>query len=154
VANLDAQRLLDAYPRIFFACHQRHRRDPKSRRVLSAHQSSILDHLDAVEPMSLNDLAGHMGVTPSTMSLTIDRLERGGYVVRERAKDDRRRLQLRLTEAGERMKEAGSVLDPQRVALLLDQLSADDRRDALRGLQLLAEAAERTMKKYGRRISA
>src|SRR5437763_854710 len=99
--------------------------------------------------MSLNDLAGHMGVTPSTMSITIDRLQRGGYVIRERAADDRRRLQLRLTEAGERMKEAGSVLDPARVALLLDQLSAGDRRDALRGLQLLAVAAERTMKKYG-----
>src|SRR5689334_10828910 len=138
--DLDAQRLLDAYPRIFFACHQRHRRDPRTRRVLSAHQSSILDHLDAAEPMSLADLAAHMGVTASTMSINVDRLERGGYVVRERAEDDRRRLQLRLTDAGERMKEAGSVLDPRRVALLLEQLSANDRREALRGLQLLADA--------------
>lgn len=118
--------------------------------MLSAHQASILDHLDAVEPMSLNDLAAHMGVTPSTMSLNIDRLERGGYVIRERADDDRRRLQLRLTDAGERMKAAGSVLDPRRVALLLGQLSSNERRDALAGLELLAAAAERTMQKYGR----
>jgi DNA-binding MarR family transcriptional regulator len=32
----------------------------------------------------LSDLAKHMGVTASTMSLAVDRLERNGYVVRER----------------------------------------------------------------------
>src|ERR1043165_6140952 len=119
-----ARRLLDAYPRIFFACHRRHVRDDIRGRALSAHQASILDHLDTVEPMSLNDLAAHMGVTPSTMSLAIDRLERGGYVIRERAGTDRRRLELRLTEAGERVKDASSVLEPDLVAVLLQQLSA------------------------------
>src|SRR5438552_17634344 len=108
MSEVETRRLLDAYPRIFFACHQRHRRDPKSSRVLSAHQSSILDHLDAVEPMSMGDLAGHVGVTLGTMSIAVERLRRGGYVLRKRASDDRRRLQLRLTESGERMKEAGS----------------------------------------------
>ena len=65
-----------AYPRIYFACHLEHREDPVTRDVISAHQGSILDHLDAVEPMGLLDLAKHMGVTASTMSLTVDRLER------------------------------------------------------------------------------
>ena len=79
-----AQQVLALYPRIFFACHTRHVRDPKTRRVLSAHQASILDHLDEREPLTLLDLAQHMGVTASTMSLHIERLVRRGYVLRER----------------------------------------------------------------------
>src|SRR6185295_14786673 len=97
--------VLDAYPRIYFACHRRHVHDPAGG-LLSARQASILDHLDAVEPTSLNELAAHMGVTASTMSIAIDRLEQSGYVVRERETSDRRRLGLRLTEAGERVREA------------------------------------------------
>jgi DNA-binding MarR family transcriptional regulator len=148
----DVRRLLDAYPRIYFACHRRHVRDPHRGTTLSAHQASILDHLDTVEPMTLSDLAAHMGVTASTMSLAIDRLERAGYVVRARAGGDRRRLELRLTDDGARVKDASSVLEPDSVAVLLQQLSASDRRDALRGLELLASAADATVRKLGRGI--
>ena len=87
------------YPRIFFACHARHVRDPKTRRLLSAHQASILDHLDETQATTLMGLAKHMGVTPSTMSLTIERLVRRGYVLRNRHSGDRRRLELRLSPA-------------------------------------------------------
>ena len=153
----DVRSLLDAYPRIYFACHRRHVRDPERDRVLSAHQASILDHLDAVEPTSLNDLAAHMGVTPSTMSIAIDRLQRTGYVVRERDTRDRRRLQLRLTEDGVRIRGANSVLDPDLVARMLDELSSTERREALAGLAVLARAADasrRTAAETRRRASA
>jgi DNA-binding transcriptional ArsR family regulator len=85
--------VMTLYPRIYFACHTRHVRDPQSQRLLSRHQASILDHLDELEPTTVMDLAGHMGVTAGTMSLSIDRLERKGYVVRLKdAKDRRRRI--------------------------------------------------------------
>jgi DNA-binding MarR family transcriptional regulator len=141
VSDSEVQQVLDAYPKIFFACHTRHVQDPKTRRVLSAHQASILDHLDSVEPTSLMDLAKHMGVTPSTMSLTLDRLARHGYIARRRDPKDKRRSALRLTEAGERIRRAQSVLEPARVAGMLEALSAEDRAQALRGLALLAKAA-------------
>ena len=51
------------YPRIYFACHTRHVRDPQTQRLLSRHQARVLDHLDEVDPMTLNGLARHMGVT-------------------------------------------------------------------------------------------
>lgn len=144
------RRLLELYPRIFFACHTRHVRDPRSRTRLSAHQASILDHLDDVEPTSLTGLARHMGVTASTMSLGVDRLVRHGYVVRARDPDDGRRVLLRLTAAGERIKEAQSVLEPDRVRAMLDRLSADEQSQAVRGLGLLARAAEEMMQHEGR----
>ena len=138
----DVTVVLDAYPRIYFACHRRHVYDAEQQRLVSAHQASILDHLDAVETTVLSDLAKHMGVTASTMSLAVDRLERNGYVVRERDAADRRRVRIRLTDAGVRVRRANSVLDPALVAQMLEQLPAAERREALRGLQTLARAAD------------
>ena len=137
-----SRRLMALYPRIYFACHTRHVRDPQSQRLLSRHQASVLDHLDEVEPTTLNDLARHMGVTAATMSLTIDRLERKGYVLRLRDVADRRRVHLRLSSAGVRIRDASSVLDPARVEALGGRLTPDERQAALRGLELLAQAAE------------
>ena len=138
--------MLEAYPRVYFACHTRHVADPASGDAVSAHQASILDHLDEVDAMSVTDLAGHMGVTVATMSLAIDRLERRKYVRRERDPKDRRRVLLRVTPAGVQLREAKSVLDPVRVEQVLAHLSPADREAALDGLRLLARASARHMR--------
>ena len=134
--------VMTLYPRIYFACHTRHVRDPQSQRLLSRHQASILDHLDEIEPTTVMDLAAHMGVTAATMSLSIDRLERKGYVVRLKDAKDRRRVHVRLTTAGVRVREASSVLDPSRVETLVSRLSEAERTRAIEGLALLARAGE------------
>ena len=83
--------------------------------------------------MSMTDLAGHMGVTVATMSLAIDRLERKALRPRARDPRDRRRVLLRITDAGVRVREAKSVLDPVRIEQVLGRLSGADRDAALRG---------------------
>lgn len=138
--------LLDAYPKIFFACHTRHVRDPKTGEALSTSQASILDHLDEVEAIGLLDLARHMGVTPATMSIAVDRLVRRGYVERGRDVKDARRVRLRITGAGLRLREASSVLDHELVAAMLGTLSADELRRGLEGLALLARGAGQLMR--------
>ena len=142
------RQVLALYPRIYFACHTRHVRDPETRRLLSRHQASILDHLDEIDPTTVNDLARHMGVTPATMSLAVDRLERKGYVARARDGRDRRRVHVRLTTAGVRIRDSASVLDPPRVEALLARLSATERHEALRGLTLLASAAQQSVAEW------
>jgi DNA-binding MarR family transcriptional regulator len=137
----DVATVLAHYPRIYHACHARHRRDPTTAEVLSARQASVLDHLHEVDPVTLKDLAEHLGVTPSTMSLSVDRLVAAGYMRRERDAADGRRVSLRLTPTGARMKAAQSVLDPRRVDTMLGRLTPGERADALRGLALLARAA-------------
>ena len=137
--------ILDLYPKIFHACHSRHVRDPKTREAVSTNQTRVLDHLDDVEPTSLMALARHMGVSPSTMSLTVDRLVRRGYVTRSRDSADRRVVNLRLTSSGARLRDAQSVLDPARGKKMILRLSAQERQDALRGLALFARAASEEM---------
>jgi DNA-binding MarR family transcriptional regulator len=132
--------VMTLYPRIYFACHTRHVHDPQTQRLLSRHQASILDHLDEIEPTTVLELAAHMGVTAATISIAIDRLERKGYVVRLRDAKDRRRVHVRLTTAGVRVREASSVLDASRVEALVGRLSDEERARAIEGLGLLARA--------------
>jgi MarR family transcriptional regulator, organic hydroperoxide resistance regulator len=138
--------VLMCFSRIYFACHTRHVRDPATGRTLSAHQAGILDHLSTIAPTSLAELASHMGVTASTMSLATDRLEEGGFVRRCRDKSDARRLRLLLTSRGERIRKAHSVLDPQKMKAVLARLSRLERAEAVRGLELLARAAAGCMR--------
>jgi DNA-binding MarR family transcriptional regulator len=134
------------YSRIYFACHTRHVHDPESGTKVSARQASILSHLDSVEPTPMSQLAAHMGVTVSTMSIAVDRLVRQGYVVRARSEGDGRVRHIRLTPAGERLRTAQKVLDPRLVRAMLSRLSPAERRDALRGLELLGSAAREQTK--------
>lgn len=142
----DIELILTFYPKIYFACHTRHVHDPAKGVKLTSHQGSILDHLDDKEPLSLQELALHLGVTPSTMSITIDRLEKLHYVRRERDTKDSRKVNLLLTPAGVRIKRSKSVLDADRVASVLSRLTETERVTALKGLGLLAYAAEMEMK--------
>jgi DNA-binding MarR family transcriptional regulator len=151
--------ILECYPKIFFACHRRHVRDESSKQVLSSHQAGVLDHLDAVEPTHLHELAAHLGITASSMSLMIDKLERGGYVRRSRDTHDARRVNLRLTKAGARIKEQQKVLDPGLVEAVLKRLSPGEREEALAGMRVLARGAMeiialRKAKNLGKEMSA
>jgi DNA-binding MarR family transcriptional regulator len=145
MSRRDVDRVMTLYPRIFFACHTRHVRDERSGTVLTAHQASVLDHLDERDPVTVGELADHMGVTPGTMSVHLDRLEGRGFVSRRRSESDGRQVELRLTDDGVRVRDAKSVLDPGLVRQMLDRLSASERREAIRGLALLAEAAVSSM---------
>lgn len=141
VANSEIEALVTAYPKIFFACHQRHVRDPDAERELSRNQVDILQHLDPVDPVSVGQLAEHMGVSISTMSLNTKRLERDGYLFRSKDAADGRVVHLRLTDSGERVRDAQEVLDRGRVGELLSRLPEEERERGLRGLEILAEAA-------------
>jgi MarR family transcriptional regulator, organic hydroperoxide resistance regulator len=142
----DVLELMRLYPRVFFACHTRHVRDPQGEQIVGQKQLAVLQHLDRSEPVSVVTLAKHLGVTPATMSASLDRLERLGYLARERNPADRRIVNVRLTERGERITQAESVLDRELVEHLMSRLTAQQRREAIYGLRLLARAAEDTSK--------
>ncbi len=134
-------RLLALYPVVHHALRQREVTEAGQR--LSAHQATVLAHLDRATSHTLTELAGAIGVALPTMSLLVNRLVDLGFVRRERDPGDRRRVALRLTAAGLRAAAARSLLDPERVRALLDLLSPDERAAGVDGLATLAKAARR-----------
>ncbi|MCH7532278.1 MAG: MarR family transcriptional regulator [Gemmatimonadetes bacterium] len=143
----DVQTVLSAYRRIRFACRTRYVQDPVDGGVVSAHQASILSQLDSADPTMVGELADHLGVTASTMSLNLTRLEKAGYVTREPDPTDRRVMNVRLTESGERLRSAGTLLDPERVDRMLLEMAPGTRRKALQGLVLLSQAADSVIRR-------
>ena len=138
----DVDLVLSALPRVLFACRPRAVPDQADRPGVSPHQAHILSQLDGEDPTMVGELAESLGVTASTMSLNLKRLREAGLVVCERDPDDRRVMNVRLTEAGEQARDAARPLDVDRVDALLEGLWPEDRRRALEGLAILADAAD------------
>lgn len=91
----------------------------------------------------VGELAEHLGVTASTMSLTLKRMEQSGLVRRSRDPLDRRVTNVRLTPAGVRARDALAEVDPERLHRLLSLLGPELRRDTESALLALAGAADR-----------
>ena len=136
----EVQRL---YPQIYLACHTDHVRAVSTKWRISSQDASILVHLDRESGLSPRELADHLGVAPSTLSAAIARLSELGYLTSKPSETDRRRRELRLTARGAEAIASTSVLNGERVQALLNKLKPDERKAAVRGLALLAEAARR-----------
>lgn len=138
-------RVLQSYPKIYLACHVQHIRDDESGKAFSPHLASILDHISGDTPPSISELARHLDVTESTMSIQLTKLQRAGYVRRIHDERDRRRVCVRLTGHGRRVRQQNTVLDPDLVMEMISLLKPGETEAALHGLELLAAAAERLM---------
>ena len=137
----DVRLVQTCYPQIYLACHTRHTRAASSATRLSARDSSLLAHLDERRTITPAVLARHLGVAASTMSAAVKRLVNLKYIEQARDPGDARRVTLRLAPKGAGAMRDSSVLEPARVRRMLSKLTAADRRRALDGLALLAQAA-------------
>ena len=137
----DVQLVSEMLSRIHFACRARVTRVGDGLEV-SEHQARILGLLDPDDPAMVSELAEAMGVTASTMSLNLKRLEERGLITRQRDPADRRVMNVRLSGYGAEVREGLGELDVARVDAVLRALGREERRLALRGLLVLAEAAD------------
>jgi DNA-binding MarR family transcriptional regulator len=143
MTNDDVYEVQRLYPQIFVACHVDHVRAVSTRWRVSSQDASILVHLDREFGLSPRALAGHLGVAPSTLSAALARLAKLGYLTSKPNEKDRRQRELRLTSRGAEAISETSVLNAERVRALLSKLKPDEKKAALRGLALLAQAARK-----------
>src|SRR5215469_6045139 len=147
VVDARVDRLMLAYPLLYLAFHRRHALADETRPRLTAQQASVLDHLDECRPPRVSQLAAHMDVTEATMSIHLRRLEQGGYLKRMRDASDGRRVLLRLTAKGRRVKGENSVFDPALTRELIGLVPPSQIEAALGGLETLARAAAALMRR-------
>jgi DNA-binding MarR family transcriptional regulator len=129
------------YPQIYHACHAEHIRAASSEVSLSGRDSAILAHLSVDALTSPSKLAQHLKVSAPTLSEALSKLEGLGYVKIERNQDDERRQKIYLSAKGLDAMKKSSVLDSAKLSDLLSKLSQDDRKRAIEGLALLAQAS-------------
>ena len=123
------------YPQVYLACHTRHQRKRSTEHRLSARDSSILAHLDEINPIAPAQLAQHLGIARSTMSEALKRLVALGFVGRAG-----RSAAVVLLEKGRRAISDTSVLEFARLHAVLAPLPARERELICRGMQRLADA--------------
>jgi DNA-binding MarR family transcriptional regulator len=141
VLDDQVEAILAAYPTLHAAWRRRGVQDQTTGRRVSNHQAGILEQLDPAAPITVGELARRLGVTPATISIQLARLVRLRLVLREADPADGRRVRIRLSETGARMRNLRSLLDPERVRAALARLPEAERDDAIAGLRALAAAA-------------
>jgi DNA-binding MarR family transcriptional regulator len=148
--EINVNRLMAAYPTIYLACHREHVHADEQGNSITEHQASVLDHLDIARPTTPSRLAEHMGVSRSTMSSTVSRLVHTGLVVRKRARNDHRSIELTLTPAGKRVQDQNTVLNPTLVQQIFTLMPAKEADGALAGIESLAKYAAILLKRRKR----
>jgi DNA-binding MarR family transcriptional regulator len=94
--------VLDDLRRVFQAVRLSARRAEQDLGISGA-QLFVLQKLTDRPAESLNELAGRTLTHQSSVSVVVHRLVQRGLVARDRAEDDGRRIELRLTSAGRRL---------------------------------------------------
>lgn len=102
---------------------------------------SLLFHLAHHDGCSQRELAQKAGLQPSTVSITLDKMERDGYILREKSADDQRAIKLHLTEKGKNI----DRLNRERIAVLDECFSSTV---TLEEKELLISLLEKVIKGY------
>lgn len=114
---------------------------------LSLAQYSLLAVLGHNGESSMGQLADPLGITLGAVTSLVDRLIHLGHVERERSKEDRRVVKVRLTPAGCRTLQAIVDKGRQVVIDMLSDVSPEDRRTYLRVQKTLVEKFDLAIKR-------
>lgn len=92
-------------------------------------------------PQGAGKLGFAVGVSPTSLTRLVDRLETRGLVSRHRGSDDRRCVEIRLEAAGERLLGQLNVLRGSDLQLGVEAMTPEERRRLTRSLRRLVELA-------------
>ncbi|MDD3833381.1 MAG: MarR family transcriptional regulator [Oscillospiraceae bacterium] len=97
-----------------------------SGNTATVNEMHTLDAIGEGEPRTVSELAAAMMVTASTMTIAINRLEKKGLVIRERAGQDRRVVRVRLTDYGRSLSYVHRRFHRRMVKAVAEQLSPQE----------------------------
>ena len=92
-------------------------------------------------PVTAGKLGSEAGLSPTSLTRLVDRLERRGLVMRRRTDEDRRCVEIRLEPAGETLLGQTTVLRGTDLHHAVEEMTRDERRGLTAGLRRLVELA-------------
>ncbi|WP_197143681.1 MarR family winged helix-turn-helix transcriptional regulator [Lysinibacillus sphaericus] len=108
-----------------------------------SHQSvRILQMIQKEDEVTVRDIAELLNISHNTASEHIKKLERNGWVKKERDIDDQRKVHIHLTTEGLLVLKKNTELDDQKLQHALNQLSGEDQQLILQAFRLLSEVAK------------
>jgi DNA-binding MarR family transcriptional regulator len=103
-------------------------------------QAATIEALDREGPLRLGRLSELLGISPSTLTRNLARLEENGQVVRQPDPEDGRAHRVTLTANGQRTAERLETVEDDFAAAVLARLEPGKRPQALETLTALLEA--------------
>ena len=128
--------VIDNLRRIFQAVNE-YSKNAEHITGLTGPQLWSLNILANAAPIRVSELARQMYLRPATVVGILDRLEGKGLVTRTRSKEDRRAVDLHLTEKGEQI--ASKAPEVAKIMLVkgLNELSNDEFSSVVDGMKLM-----------------
>ena len=117
------------------------------RAVLTGPQLTVVKMLEQIGDLSLSELSERIRAQNSTVTGIIDRMERENLVSRERSKEDRRVVYIKLTAKGRRLAEEIPVEPMEIFRGALESLSASEVRDLVKILGKVARRVQQTVQR-------
>lgn len=105
--------------------------------LLSVPQFRTLLFISRNEGASLSEVADHIGLTLPSMSTLVDGLVARNFVVRRTHRDDRRRVDLALTEQGETTLNSAWNATQDYLKERFDRLPETERATIVKGMRIL-----------------
>lgn len=102
---------------------------------LTVSEAHAIEILGTYGQMNMKSLAKHLGVTTGTTTVTVDRLEKKQYAVRQSIKEDRRVHLITLTEKGQQAFSEHHQYHNDLTEQILSVLSNEENQQLLRILK-------------------
>ncbi len=117
------------------------------RADLTGPQLTVVKMLEQIGDLSLSELSEKIRAQNSTVTGIIDRMEREGLVTRERSKEDRRVVYIKLTAKGRELAREIPVEPMEIFRSALESLSAQEMRDLMRIMTKVAKRVKQIVRR-------
>ena len=107
--------------------------------LLTVPQFRTLSFISRNNGASLSEVADHIGLTLPSMSSLVDGLVSRNFVVRRTHEEDRRRMDLTLTQRGETTLQSARKGTQEYLKLRLEGLSESERVAVVKGMRVLRQ---------------
>jgi len=97
-----------------------------NKEKLSFPQFFLLAYLSSEEFLAMSDIAHKMGHSTAAATGLVDRLEKLGFVERKQAAEDRRKIMVRITDAGIQMVANMRTEIAQSISTIMSDMDAEE----------------------------
>lgn len=111
--------------------------EKKGKMPLSIGEVHAIESIAKSDGCTIGDIARDLGLTLATVTATVDRIERKGYVTRQRSEEDRRLVRVFLTDTGRAVDKTHRWFHERMTRGVLEGFTREETEALLSGIRKL-----------------